>query len=232
MTSCAFIQKRRQCRSWYAISAPHVHHATDVVIVKDRQHPFTSGSFWSHLASVEQNQTHHCLVDPALCVQRYFMPQPKMGLHAKECGATNRINPASGHFDGLAISDYHLAKAFSVVWDALIIFRSLGGVDIAQLSETCLWRNLFSPLGVKFQTLKNGVFLEKRFNFQFRHFSNECTSPKACNTLSPYSKRLMSERIRKQKTISTIQNKLSYLYVNHFAFTIQKIMIRKILRLY
>ncbi len=49
----------------------YVKYAPDAVIIKDR-HPFVGYSYCPRLVPVEQNQTHHCLVDPALCAQRYF----------------------------------------------------------------------------------------------------------------------------------------------------------------
>ncbi len=71
-------------------------------IVKDRQHPFVGCSYWPCHTTVEQNRVHHCLVDPALCTQRYFTPRLKTGLQARECGA-GKIDPSSDPFCALAV---------------------------------------------------------------------------------------------------------------------------------
>ncbi len=74
--------------------------SADAVVVKDRQHPFVGLSYWPRSATVEHNRAHHCLVDPALCTQRYFTPLPQIGLLTRECG-TGKIDPASDLFGGL-----------------------------------------------------------------------------------------------------------------------------------
>ncbi len=56
-----------QFHSWYAISAIYLKNATDAIIVKDRQHPFVGHSHWLRFATVLQNRSRHCLVDPDHC---------------------------------------------------------------------------------------------------------------------------------------------------------------------
>ncbi len=65
----------------YAVSAYHVNDVT----VKDHQHPFVGNSYCPSFSTVEQNRSHHCLVDPTLCTQRYFTLRTKTGLETREC---------------------------------------------------------------------------------------------------------------------------------------------------
>ncbi len=53
----------------------------------------------------------HCQrpINPAPCEQRYFRPQPKTGLQARECG-TNKIKTASDLFGVLVVCDEHRAE--------------------------------------------------------------------------------------------------------------------------
>ncbi len=53
----------------------------------------------------------HCQrpINPAPCEQRYFRPQLKTGLRARECG-TSKIKPASDLFGVLAVCDEHRAE--------------------------------------------------------------------------------------------------------------------------
>ncbi len=99
---------------WYAIPAPHVWDTVDIVIVKDLQHPFVGHPNWPRFATVEQNLSHHCLADPALCTHRYFTSEPKTRLQSKEC-VSGKINPASDIFGALAVCDLHRTEVLELV---------------------------------------------------------------------------------------------------------------------
>ncbi len=90
---CADIPVRRKwCRS-STVGSQSRCHMVDAPIVKGCKHiqSFICCLYWPILATVCQNQTHHCLAGLALCTQRNFTPLIKTGLKARQCG-TGKIN--------------------------------------------------------------------------------------------------------------------------------------------
>ncbi len=78
----------------------------------------TSGLYYPRFATVKQNRTHYCLVDPGFFTQRYFTPRPKVELQARECG-TNNVSPAFYLFGVVAVcrnppKEHHQAEHMDV----------------------------------------------------------------------------------------------------------------------